>query len=485
MTRAWVSRLAAAFALATLAGAQANPAAQAAHTWRQAHESAILGEFSSFLALPNLARDTEGIRKNAAAVSALLEKRGVKTRYLEVPGAPPVVFGEIPAPNAVRTIVFYAHYDGQPLDPKEWATPPWEPVIRDGRIYARSASDDKAPIIAITSALDALQAAKLPIRSHIKFVFEGEEEAGSPHLGQIIAKYKDLLASDVWLICDGPVHQSRRPQIAFGARGITTMDITLYGPNRELHSGHYGNWAPNPAMALARLLASMKDDDGRVLIDHFYDGIEPLSDTEKRAIAEAPEVERDLMRELELGRTEGGGRRLVDLINLPSLNIRGMASARTGEKASNVIPSTATASIDIRLVKGIDPPTAEKRVLDHIRKQGYQIVEGEPDAATRLANPRLARVVVGQGGYSASRTAMDLPISQLVLRTAESARGPIVKLPTMGGSVPLYMIDSVLHAPTITVPIANHDNNQHSFNENLRLQNLWDGIELMAALLTM
>ena len=160
-----------------------QPAAQAARAWRQAHESAILGEFSSLLALPNLARDNEAIRKNAAAVSALLEKRGVKTRYLEVPGAPPVVFGEIPGGQRARTIIFYAHYDGQPLDPKEWATPPWEPVIRDGRIYARSASDDKAPIIAIATALDALQAAKLPIRSNIKFVFEGEEEAGSPHLG--------------------------------------------------------------------------------------------------------------------------------------------------------------------------------------------------------------------------------------------------------------------------------------------------------------
>ena len=496
-------------ALAGLAGAQTvaqnNPAAQAARAWRETHERAILGEFLGLLALPNLARDTEGIRRNAAAVSALFEKRGVKTRLLEVPGAPPVVYGEIPAPGATRTIVFYAHYDGQPLDPKEWATPPWEPVVRDRdlnkdgravalpaagkidpewRIYARSASDDKAPLAAISTALDALQAARIAPRSNLKFVFEGEEEAGSPHLAQIIAKYKDLLAGDVWLICDGPVHQSRRPQIVFGARGITGLDITLYGASRELHSGHYGNWAPNPAMALARLLASMKDDDGRVLIDHFYDGIEPLTETEKRAIAEAPEVDAGLMRELSLGRTEGGGRKLVDLINLPSLNVRGMASARVGDKASNVVPATATASIDIRLVKGIDPATAVRRVLDHIRKQGYEIVGTEPDAATRIEHPRLARVTV-EPGYKASRTSMDLPISQLVLRTAESARGPVVRLPTMGGSVPLYMIEDILHAPTITVPIANHDNNQHSFNENIRIQNLWDGIDLMAALLAM
>jgi acetylornithine deacetylase/succinyl-diaminopimelate desuccinylase-like protein len=470
---------------AVLAHAQTNPAAAAAHQWRVAHEQAILAEFMGLLAIPNLASDAPNIRRNAIAVAAILEKRGVKTRLLEVPNAPPVVFGEIDTAGAARTVIFYAHYDGQPLDPKEWATPPWQPVIRDGRIYARSASDDKAPIVAIATALDALHAAGIPLHSNVKFVFEGEEEAGSPHLAAILAKYKDRLASDVWLICDGPVHQSRRQQIVFGARGITTLDITVYGPKRELHSGHYGNWAPNPAMMLARLLASMKDDDGRVTIDHFYDGIQPLSETERRAVAEAPDVDRDLMRELWLGRTEGGGKKLVELLNVPSLNIRGMSAARTGAQASNVIPATATATIDIRLVKGIDPDAAAARVLDHIRKQGYYVVDRDPDADTRMTHAKVAKVVVEPGGYNAARTSMDLPISQLVLRTAESARGPVVKLPTMGGSVPLYMIEETLHAPTITVPIANHDNNQHSFDENIRLENLWDGIDLMAALLAM
>ncbi len=471
-------------ALAALAHAQSNPAAAAAHQWRAAHQQAILAEFMQLLAIPNLASDEPNIRRNAAAVSALYEKRGVKTRLLEVPGAPPVVFGEIVTPNAARTVIFYAHYDGQPLDPKEWATPPWQPVLRDDRLYARSASDDKAPIIAIAIALDALKASGIPLRANIKFVFEGEEEAGSPHLAAILAKYKDLLSSDVWLICDGPVHQSRRQQIVFGARGITTLDITTYGPKRELHSGHYGNWAPNPAMMLARLLASMKDDDGHVTIDHFYDGIQPLSETERRAVAEAPDVDHDLMRELWLGRTEGGGKKLVELLNLPSLNIRGMSAARTGAQASNVIPASATATIDIRLVKGIDQ-TAAQRVIEHIRQQGYYVLDREPDADTRLSHAKVAKVVVEPGGYNAARTSMDLPISQLVLRTAEAARGPVVKLPTMGGSVPLYMIEETLHAPTITVPIANHDNNQHSFDENIRLQNLWDGIDLLAALLAM
>jgi len=162
-----------------------------------------------------------------------------------------------------------------------------------------------------------------------------------------------------------------------------------------------------------------------------------------------------------------------------------MSSARTGAGASNVIPASATATIDMRLVKGITPEMAAQRLTDHVRAQGYFIVENEPDAQTRMAHPKVARVVVEPGGYNASRTSMDLPISQLVLKTADAARGPVVKLPTMGGSVPLFMIEDILHAPTITVPIANHDNNQHSFNENIRIQNLWDGIELMGALLAM
>jgi len=293
------------------------------------------------------------------------------------------------------------------------------------------------------------------------------------------------MKSDVWLICDGPVHQSRRPLLLFGARGVTSVSVTVYGPRREVHSGHYGNWAPNPAMMLARLLASMKDDDGRILVEHFYDGIEPLSDTERRAIAEAPAADKDLMRELWLGRTENAGKSLVELINLPSLNIRGMGSARIGSGASNVIPSTATATIDVRLVKGIDHKDAVRRLLAHIRKQGYYIVEGEPDAQILMGHAKVARVVESEGGYNAARTSMDLPISQLVIRVAESAVGPMVKLPTSGGSVPLYVIENVTNAPTISVPIVNHDNNQHSYNENLRLRNLWDGIELLAALLTM
>jgi acetylornithine deacetylase/succinyl-diaminopimelate desuccinylase-like protein len=258
----------------------------------------------------------------------------------------------------------------------------------------------------------------------------------------------------------------------------------VYGPRAELHSGHYGNWAPNPAFLLARLLASMKDDNGRVLVDHFYDGIDPLSATEKQALADAPDIDSQLMREFWLGATEGAPRKLVELITLPSLNIRGMASSRIGAQASNVIPASAMASLDVRLVKGMDYKETAQRVLDHIRKQGFFVVDRDPGAQVRTAHPKVAKVVTS-GGENAIRTPMDLPISQEVIRVVESVRGPAVKLPNMGGGLPLTSIERPLGTRTIVIPIGNHDNNQHSFNENLRIQNLWDGIEVMAALLTM
>jgi acetylornithine deacetylase/succinyl-diaminopimelate desuccinylase-like protein len=279
--------------------------------------------------------------------------------------------------------------------------------------------------------------------------------------------------------------QSRRQNIVFSVRGVQIVDVTVYGARRELHSGHYGNWAPNPAMMLAQLLASMKDENGRVLIDHFYDGVQPFGELEKKAIAEAPQNDAKLKHDLWLGRTDGNGAPLLELIALPSLNIRGMASSRMGAQASNVIPATASATIDLRLVRGIDKQVQAQRLIEHIRKQGYFVVDKDPDEQTRLSHPKVAKVVVDTGGYNAAGSPMDLPISKLVIQAVENARGPVIKLPVLGASVPLFMIQEVLGSATIQVSTANHDDNQHSYNENIRIQNIWDGIETIAALMTM
>jgi acetylornithine deacetylase/succinyl-diaminopimelate desuccinylase-like protein len=493
--------------LPTCIVAQSDPAAQAARRWRRDHERAIVDELVTLLSLPNVASDRDNIQRNAETIAAMMTRRGIATSLVSIPGSNPVVFGELRTPGATRTLVFYAHYDGQPLDAREWATPPFAPVLRNGslahggavmpmpphgmpfdpawRIYARSAGDDKGPIIAMMVALDAIRAAALQTHSHVKFVFEGEEEAGSPHLEQILREHTARFAGDLWFICDSPNHPSGRQQIVFGAPGLARLDLTVYGAAAELHGGHYGNWAPNPALMLAHLLTSMKDVEGRVLVKGFYEGIEPLSDAEQHAIADVPDVDAQLLREFGVGSRVGAPKTLAELITLPVLNIRGLASARVGPEASSVVPTSATASINLAVMKGQDYREMVNRVAAHVRAQGFFLVDPNPSAALRTAHARVATVAARGGGYNASRTPMTLPLSQEVIRPVESARGPAVKLPTMGGAVPLEMIERTLGTRTIVIPIANHDNNQHSFNENLRVQNLWDGIELMAALLTM
>lgn len=297
--------------------------------------------------------------------------------------------------------------------------------------------------------------------------------------------HRDKLDVDVWIILDGPAHQSRRPQLVFGVRGITGLDITVYGATRYLHSGHYGNWAPNPGMILSRLLASMKDDHGRVLVDGFYDSVLPLSPAERRIIDTVPDIDQAMRREFEIAQSEAHNAPYKERLLIPTLNLRGLEGGAVGNKARNVIPPTATASIDIRLVPGTGPDAMLDLVEAHIRRQGFTIVRQDPDSATRLARPRIARVV-RRAGYRAARTSPDLPVVRQVIRAAEKAAGePVILLPSMGGSLPLYLFSDGLGKPVVIAPMANHDDNQHAPDENVRLGNLWYGIDLIAALLTM
>lgn len=461
-------------------------------------------ELVGLLGVPNVASDGPNIEKSAAAVAAALEKRGIHPQFLRVPNAPPAVFGSLEVPGASRTIVLYAHYDGQPVDPRDWTGDPWIPRLRDGpleakgreipwedlrapippewRIYARSASDDKAPVVGILTALDAIRAAGIAPSCNLKFFFEGEEEAGSPHLGEILEKYADRLRSDLWVLFDGPVHTTRRMQVYFGARGVTDLTITLYGPSRRLHSGHYGNWAPNPIAALATLLASMRDADGFVTVAGFADGVRPLTELERRAIAAAPDTDAALADELAIARPEGRGDRLIAAIQRPALNLRGISGGAVGERATNSIPTEATASIDFRLVPDQTLEGIRKAIEAHVRARGYTVVEAAPDESARRRG-RLARMVWGSG-YPASRTPMDLPASRAIVDVVSGASGgPVIALPMLGGSIPMHLFREKLATPVVGVPIANHDNNQHAANENLRIQNLWDGIDVYAAIL--
>ena len=474
-------------------------------SYRTAHEAEILGELRELLAIPNVAADRPNIARNAERIVAMLERRGVQARLLDGGEGPPAVYGELLVPGARRTVMWYAHYDGQPVDTTQWTTPPWTPVLRDkaldaggkeipfpegaarvdgeARIYARSASDDKSPIVAMLAALDALRAVGRAPTVNLKFFFEGEEEAGSTHLRPLLERNLDLLRADVWLFCDGPVHQTRRPQVVFGVRGTLDLEMTVYGPTRALHSGHYGNWAPNPLALLTNLLATMRDEDGRIKIARFYDDVRPIGEAERRALRRVPNADSALRVSLGLAATEAGNAPLVERIMLPAFNLRGVEGGHVGGLAANAVPVEARASIDFRLVPDETPARIRRLVEAHVAKQGYHIVHAAPTAEERARYRRIIRLDWGEG-YAAIRTSMALPISRDLLRVIEEPLDePLIAMPSLGGSLPMHTFQEVLRAPLIVLPMVNHDNNQHAFDENLRIQNLWDGIEMYAGVM--
>jgi len=509
--RTWIVPLV--FAAHPLPGA-AQSGANVARAYREAHEAEIVSDFAEMLSYPNRARDTEDITRAATYIRDRLREVGVESRLLKIEGAAPVVYGELRVPDAARTLGIYVHYDGQPVDPSNWTHPPFEPTLYtasmevggeprplpepgesvdpEWRLYARSAGDDRAPIAAIIPVLRAFREGGVAPTSNLIFFFDGEEEAGSPHLGEYMERAKEMLEDiDIWLFFDGPAHQSGRPQLAFGVRGAMGMEVTVYGATRNLHSGHYGNWAPDTGNILARLLASMKDDDGRVLVDGWYDTVEPIGAEERAALEAMPPVDADLKRELGIVRTEGEPATLPERLLLPALTVRGITSGNTGSLARNVIPNTAVASLGIRLVKGTEPAHMRQLVIDHIERQGFHVVSEEPDMATRLRYPRIAKVTGGTDGEPAARTDMANPYVQEIIGAATRAadrafgKGSLVLAPGMGGTLPLYLFTDVAGKPAINVPVANHDDNQHAPDENLRIANLWYAIDLYAALLTM
>jgi len=336
--------------------------------------------------------------------------------------------------------------------------------------------------VALVHALDALAANDIDLSVNLKLLLDGEEEQGSPTVGRIIDEYKDLLDADLLLFCDGPMHASRRPQLVFGVRGDVTVDLTTYGATRPLHSGHYGNWAPNPIMQLTELLVSMRDPTGRILIDGYYDDVVASGELERDAIADMPDMTDALKDELSVHTPEGGGERLEALIAQPAVNVRGINAGGVGEKGRNVIVTSATAALDLRLVPDQTPARVRELLEAHVAGEGFHIVHEEPTPGTLRAHEKVARLE-WESGYPALRTPLDDPMAARLTRLMRRIAPDLIVTPSMGGSLPLHEFGSRLSAPIVILPLANHDNNQHAENENIRLKNLWDAMRIYGAVL--
>jgi acetylornithine deacetylase/succinyl-diaminopimelate desuccinylase-like protein len=495
--------------LANAAPAFAQPDAgfrEKVRGWVQGEQKRLVQELRELLSIPNVAADRPNVRRNANHLQAMLTARGFTASLLETAGNP-LVFGELKVPNAARTVLFYCHYDGQPVDAKAWKQPdPFKPVLRTGRVdqggelipdsrsisayeadwrlYGRSASDDKSPIVALMAAIDALKALRLAPSANIRVILDGEEEASSPSLVPAIAKYRDKLTADLMVILDGPIHSSGRPTIAYGARGIATLNLTVFGPRVGVHSGNYGNWIPNPAQRLASLLASMKDDDGRVTVKGFYDAVTPLSKAEQAIVAAVPEDAARMLQTFGVAAPEKAFPALQSGLQYPTLNVRGLASAHVGAGARTIIPDRATAAIDIRLVKETRAEDLIEKIRAHIRERGFHLLAGDPDDEVRRTHAKLASLTVSETITNAFRTSPLDPQARRVAAALESAFGaPPVQLRTLGGTVPIAPFIEALGFPAVLVPVVNFDNNQHEENENLRLGHFFQAIEIVAAIL--
>jgi len=461
---------------------------------------ALLNELIS---IPNDSHFEDQMEKNISWIKKNFNERGWEVVSLETKSLP-LILVEKKVSNLAKTVLFYCHVDGQPVNPKKWDQEnPYQPVLKmdsggwitipmdtlksayneEWRIFGRSVSDDKGPLAMFLTAWDALEASGQLPDYNVKMILDFEEELGSPNLPAAVLKHKEKLVADMMLIIDGPRHQSNKPTLSFGARGISTITLTTYGPRSPQHSGHYGNYAPNPALGLAKLLASMKDEQGKVIIPGYYDGIN-LTSEEKKILQQVPDNEKEIQKKLGIATSDKVGNTYQESIQYPSLNIRGLSSGYVGEQARTIIPAEAIAEIDVRLVPESDPERLFSLIKEHVKKQGYHIIIEEPTEEERLKYPKLVKWE-GVISYQAFRTPIDSAPGVWLDKAYNRAFGESpVKIRIGGGSIPISPFVDAIGIPAVTVVTVNPDNNQHSPNENLRLGNFKEGIKTMLAILT-
>jgi acetylornithine deacetylase/succinyl-diaminopimelate desuccinylase-like protein len=484
----------------------AQRAAAIAKAYNAKNERKTLASFVELLSKPNSASIPGQIQANAVYITDMFAKRGIALEQLSADGGQPALFGSLKTPGATKTLTFYIHYDGQNVDPTRWANPPFAPVVMDGklldgakvidwkatkgrlnpdwRLYGRSASDDKAPIMAVLTAIDALRDAGVKPSININFFLEGEEEAGSPTLRGITTKYKDKLASDFWVFMDGPQDQRGNPRVILGVRGTMGGDITVYGPDSGLHSGHYGNFAPNPINRLAHLMTSMRNEDGKILIKGFYDDVQKIDDATRELIDAIPSSDDVILAAIGAGDRESKGMRYEETHLYPALNFRGISSGNVGVESRNVIEPQAELALGVRMVPGQTKKRVEDQIDAHIRSQGYHIIRNDPTKEERAKYSKLVKVVWGTAGYkSVVASSKNEHVGRLIEIMQDITNNETLVYPILGGSLPLAHITDIMPVPLVILPIANQDNSQHSNNENIRLGHFFRGVEMFAALI--
>jgi acetylornithine deacetylase/succinyl-diaminopimelate desuccinylase-like protein len=419
------------------------------------------------VAQPSVGTRDEGVRETATLLQEIMEEAGISTRLLPTDGQP-AVYGEIAGPPEAPTVLFYGHYDVQPPEPLElWQTPPFEPAIRSGRIYGRGVADNKGQHLCHILAVRAWREAVGELPVTVKFLIEGEEEMGSPHLADLVRAQRELLRADLVYTSDGGMHPSGRPAVYFGVRGLLYVELEVRGASADAHSGNKGNVLPQPAWELVDLLHSLRGPDGRAAFPGFYDAVRSPTPKEQTMLQEIPFDRLGFLSEhgLDESPISDGADFHRRLTFEPTFNIAGLASGYAGEGTKTIIPARAVAKIDFRLVADQDPDA----VFEAFARA---VAERNPRAEVR----RLAAT-------PPSLTDPSLPASETVISAVRDSRKVEPVISALGGTLPDYVFTQILGVPSIIVPYANHDEQNHAPNENLRLDCFFSGIRTTLHLL--
>ena len=429
----------------------------------------FIGRLVEYLRQPSISAHGIGMGEVADYLLAWLSKLGFESRLMPTAGWPMVLGRRFDQP-AGRTVLLYGHYDVQPPDPLEaWISPPFEPAIRDGRIYARGAGDNKGQHFAQILALESLLAVKGKLPCNVIVLLEGEEEVGSPHIADFIRAQRELLKADLVITSDGPVAENGRSTIEFGVRGVIGFELRAQGASRDLHSGNYGGVAPNPLWMLVHLLSTMKNPAGEITIEGFYDNVLPPTELERAALSRLPVDEAAVKGELGLAHFDTPqGRSYYERLSCwPTLTINGLHGGYGGPGSKTVLPHEAFAKCDIRLVEAQSAEEIFAKVEAHVRKHAPQVE------------------FIRQGGMDPSKTPLDSPYAEPLRQAILEAQGeePLL-IPALGGSLPDYVFTKILGVPAFTVPYANADESNHAPNENLEVERFIMGIKTGAAMVS-
>jgi acetylornithine deacetylase/succinyl-diaminopimelate desuccinylase-like protein len=463
-----------------------------------------IDELKDFVALPNDALNPDDIDDNILWLRNKFNARGFNTSILETEGLP-LFFAALPMDDNKPTILFYMHFDGQSVDASKWNQKnpyvlelmsnkegQWQKesfdsldtdINYDWRLFGRSTSDDKGPIVMFLNTIDLLKENGVALPFNVKVILDSEEEKSSAPLPKAVKTYRELLEADFLVINDGPVHASGRPTVVYGCRGITTLSLTTFGPKHPQHSGHYGNYAPNPGFILSKLLASFKDDEGKVVIPGYYDGI-VLDDATQAILKSVPDDDAEIRERLQFNAADKVGSFYQESLQYPSLNIRGLRSGWVGDEARTIVPASARAELDLRLVPESDGNRLKKLVKDFIKNQGFYSIDTIPTKEERLKHDKIIMITEGSV-TNAFRTDLDNPYGNHIVNTLKDTfEQDVVQIRIMGGTVPIAPFVNELQIPAFLVPLVNPDNNQHSPNENLKIGQIAYGIQAFYALLS-